>query len=33
MEEVKKVYKSDAGAQELIQALDKSSDKVPPKLQ
>ena len=33
MEEVKKVYKSDAGAQELIQALDKSSDKIPLELQ
>ena len=28
MEEVKKAYKLDAGAQELIQALDKSSDKI-----
>src|SRR3954463_1852751 len=33
MEEVKEVYKSDAGAQELIQALEKSSDKIPPELQ
>src|SRR4051812_30559121 len=33
MEEVKESYKLDTGAQELIQALDKSSDKIPPELQ
>src|SRR5207249_11262791 len=33
MGEVKGAYKLDAGAQELIQALDKSSDKIPPELQ
>src|SRR3954470_3464396 len=33
MEEVKEAYKSDAGAQELIQALGKSSDKIPLELQ
>src|SRR4051794_25907098 len=33
MKEVKEAYKSDAGAQELIQALDKSSDKTPSELQ
>ena len=33
MEEVKEAYKLDAGTQELIQALDKSSDKIPPELQ
>ena len=33
MEKVKEAYKLDIGAQELIQALDKSSDKISPELQ
>src|SRR5437588_4664713 len=33
MKEVKEAYKLDAGTQELIQVLEKSSDKIPPELQ
>ena len=33
MKEVKEAYKLDASTQELIQALDKSSNNVPPELQ
>src|SRR5437588_12866604 len=33
MEEVKEAYKLDISAQELIQTLDKSSDKISPELQ
>ena len=33
LEKVKEACKLDAGAQELIQALEKSSNKIPPELQ